>query len=200
MRPSRRCSSPVARCWVLPSSSSSPRRVSSCSSSTCSAAASSFQAQLAERQLFVQLQDCRIFRISRQLNTLLVEPTLPLAEALEALLLLLDTRLLHLGYPTRLGALLVEAIPLFLPALHRCFGLLELCSALLRTRSGQLLLGLKHGKLFAKRRQQGAVMPQVRFGFQPGPLRLAQIILQLAQTLLAMLNALLDAGDVAPTE
>ena len=36
----------------------------------------------------------------------------------------------------------------------------------------------------------------MRFGFQPGPLGLAQIVLQLTQTLLAMLNALLDACDI----
>lgn len=43
-------------------------------------------------------------------------------------------------------------------------------------------------------------MAQVRLGFQAGALGLLQVVLQLAQTLLAVLDALLDPSDIAPTE
>ncbi|MDO2306013.1 hypothetical protein Q2463_26240, partial [Escherichia coli] len=43
----------------------------------------------------------------------------------------------------------------------------------------------------------GTVVPEVRFGFLAGPFGFAQVVLQLALALLAMLDALLDPGDVA---
>jgi len=43
-------------------------------------------------------------------------------------------------------------------------------------------------------------MAKVRFGFQARLFRLAQIVLQLAQALLAVLDALLDAAISPPTE
>ena len=155
-----------------------------------------FQGQLAAGQLFAEFENRRILRVGRQLRLLVLQASLALLHTLKGLLQLLDARLLHLGLPPRFGAALVEAIPLLLPGVHGAFGLFQLGTGFLGRRGAHFLFGGEHVQLFTEGRQQRAVMPQVRFGFQTRALGLAQVILQLTQTLLAVLNALLDPGDI----
>ncbi len=155
------------------------------------------EVHLADRQLLAQLQHRRIFRIGHQQLALIFQTPLALGQAFQALLQLLNARLLHLGGATRLGTALVEAFPLFLPALHGHLGVFQLGAGFLRRCAGQFLLGLEHRQLLAERCQQGAVVAQVGFGFQARLLGVTQVVLQLAQTLLAVLDALLHPGDIA---
>ncbi|CAM5577086.1 hypothetical protein SSTU70S_02918 [Stutzerimonas stutzeri] len=155
------------------------------------------QIEFADRQLFAKLENRRILGIGRKQGALIVQSALALGQPLETLLELGNTRLLYFSRPAWLGTALVEALPLFLPGLHRGFRFFQLTRGFLGRRAGQLLFRFEHGQLFIERRQQGAVVAQVRFGFQPRLFGLAQIVLQLAQALLAVLNALLDACDVA---
>ncbi len=120
-----------------------------------------------------------------------------LGQTLHAGFQLLDARLLHLSLAAWLGGLQVESVPLLLPAVHGGFGFFQGGGGFFGGGAGDFLLGGEHVQLFAEGQQQGAVMAQVRFGLQAGALGFLQIILQLAQTLLAMLNALLDTGNVA---
>ncbi|RMO58632.1 hypothetical protein ALQ37_03750 [Pseudomonas syringae pv. aptata] len=93
--------------------------------------------------------------------------------------------------------MLIEHVPLFLPALHGRFGVFQSDGRLLGGGAGHFLLGLKHLQLFAEGGEQGGVVPKVRFSFLAGTLSFSQVILQLAQPLLTVLNALFDAGNVA---
>ncbi|MCY1521552.1 hypothetical protein D9M68_563670 [compost metagenome] len=155
------------------------------------------QAHFANGQFLGHFQDGRIFRVGGQLDAFVIQPALALQQALEALLQLLDARLLHFCLAARLGAALVEAFPLFLPGMHAGFGLFELGGGLFGGGGAHFLLGTEHLQLFAQGGEQGAVMAQVGLGFLARAFGLAQVVLQLAQALLAMLDALLHPGDVA---
>ena len=72
-----------------------------------------------------QGQDRRVLRVSRQLLTLLGQPALALGQAFQALLQLLNPRLLHLGLPTWLGGVLGKTVPLLLPAVHGALRLFQ---------------------------------------------------------------------------
>ncbi len=153
--------------------------------------------QLAGRQLLVELEHRPVLGVGRQQRALVIQPALTLGEAFQALLQLLDARLLHFRGAARLGAVLVEALPLFLPGLHGGFGFFQLGGGLFGSGAGQLLFRLEHRQLLAERGQQRAVVAKVRLGLKARLLCLTQIVLQLAQALLPMLDALLDARDVA---
>ncbi|KPZ25128.1 hypothetical protein ALO56_200182 [Pseudomonas viridiflava] len=156
-----------------------------------------FEGHVPGGEVFAQFQNRRVFRVGSQQLTLFAQTPLALGQPLHALFQLLDARLLNLSLTLRLGGLLIEDVPLFLPAVHGGFGVFQGDGRLFGGRAGHLLLGLKHLQLFAERGQQRGVVPQVRFGFLAGALGFAQVVLQLTQSLLAVLNALLDAGDVA---
>ena len=157
-----------------------------------------FVGQLAGGQLLTQLKNRCVFRVRCQQGSLFSQAALTLRHTFHAGFQLLDARLQHFGLALRLGRAQVEAVPLLLPAVHGLFGHFQRGGGLFGGGTGEFLLGLKHVQLFTQGRQQGAVMPQVRLGLQARAFGFAQVILQLAQTLLAMLNALLDAGNITP--
>lgn len=156
-----------------------------------------FQGQFGDRHLFVEFEDRRVLGVGRQLATLLLQAPLAILQALQALLQVLDARLLHLGLAAGFGALLVEGIPLLLPGLHALLGLFQGDARFFRGGRAEFLFRCEHGHFLGQGREQGTVMPEVRFGFLAGPFSFAQVVLQLALALLAMLDALLDPGDVA---
>ncbi|SST09220.1 Uncharacterised protein [Acinetobacter baumannii] len=156
-----------------------------------------FQGQFGDRHLFVEFEDRRVLGVGRQLATLLLQAPLAILQALQALLQVLDARLLHLGLAAGFGALLVEGIPLLLPGLHALLGLFQGDARFFRGGRAEFLFRCEHGHFLGQGREQGTVMPEVRFGFLAGPFGFAQVVLQLALALLAMLDALLDPGDVA---
>jgi hypothetical protein len=80
--------------------------------------------------------------------------------------------------------------------MHTQLGFFKASGSFFGASQGQLLLRLEHRQLFTECGQQGAVMPQVRFGLLTATLGLLQIVLQLAQALLAMLDALLHPSNV----
>ncbi len=156
-----------------------------------------FEGHVSGREVFAQFENGRVFRVGRQQLTFLAQTPLALGQTLDALFQLLNTGLLNLRLTLWLGGLLVEDVPLLLPALHRRLGIFQRNGRFLGGGAGHFLLGLKHFKLFAQGGEQGAVVAQVRFGFQTGALGFAQVVLQLAQALLTVLNALLHTSDVA---
>ena len=109
-----------------------------------------FQADFAGGNLLAQFDNRGIFRVGRQLLQLIGETALTLGQTLQALLQLGDSGLLHLGLTPWFGAALVEAVPLFLPAMHGCFGFFQAGGGLFGRRCSQLLLRLEHGQLFAQ--------------------------------------------------
>ena len=155
-----------------------------------------FQGHFAFGQLFAQRHDRRVFRIGSEQYALLLQPTLALGQTFHAGFQLLDARLLHLGLAAWLGGSQVEGVPLFLPAVHGGFGFFQGGGGFFGGGAGDFLLGGEHVQLFAQGQQQGTVMAQVRFGFQARAFGFLQVILQLAQTLLAVLDTLLDPGNV----
>ncbi|MNM65538.1 hypothetical protein D3C81_769890 [compost metagenome] len=156
-----------------------------------------FKHQLAAGHLLTQLQNRGIFRVGAELVALFSQLALALGQTLQRLFELLNTRLLHFGLATWFGRTGVEGVPLFLPAVHGAFGFFQGGRRLFGGGQGHFLLRLEHCQLFAEGRQQGAVMPQVRLGLQARALGFLEVVLELAQTLLAMLDALLDPGDIA---
>ena len=76
------------------------------------------ESQLADSQLLAQFVDGFLLRICGEQVALIDDAPLALCQAFNALLQLLDARLLHFGLTARPGAALVEAVPLFLPAVH----------------------------------------------------------------------------------
>ncbi|MNI13042.1 hypothetical protein D3C73_662520 [compost metagenome] len=148
-------------------------------------------------ELLAERHDRRVFRVRREQGAFFAKTLLAIGQALQAGFQLLDPRLLHFGLTARLGGGEVERIPLLLPAVHGGFGFFQRGSGLFGGGAGDFLLRGEHVQLFAEGQQQRAVVAQVRFGFQARALGLFQVILQLAQTLLTVLDALLDPGNVA---
>jgi len=104
---------------------------------------------------------------------------------------------LHFGLTPGFGGGQVEGVPLFLPAVHDAFGIFQCGGGFFGGGAGDFLLGDEHVQLFAEGQQQRAVVAQVRFGFQTRALGFLKVVLQLTQALLAVLDTLLDPGDVA---
>ncbi|MND57632.1 hypothetical protein D3C81_727720 [compost metagenome] len=125
-----------------------------------------FEHQLAAGHLLTQFENRRVFRVGAKLVALLGQFALALGQTLKGLFELLDAGLLHLCLSTRLGGTSVERVPLLLPAVHGAFGFFQGRRRLFSGGQGHFLLGLKLLELFAQSGEQGAVMPQVRFGFQ----------------------------------
>ena len=206
MRPFRRCNSPWACCCAWPGLLQGLHAISAnaqalrgfCSSACCSPSRVQFTAWP-----FVLLSSsnrCILFRISRQQRLLINARAAGVpASRSSALLKLLYARLLNFSQTSRFSAALVKPVPLFLP------GCASMPSASSRPahwlplpqRQAGFLFRCQHAQFFAQGCQQacghgpnGIRFPDARcFG-------ITQIILQLAQTLLGMLNALLDAGDI----
>ena len=156
-----------------------------------------FQRHFAFGQLLAQFHDRCVFRIGGQQRTFFLHATLALGQALHAGFQLLDTRLLHLGLAARLGGLQVERVPLLLPAVHGGFGFFQGGGGFFGCSAGDFLLGGEHVQLLPKGQQQGTIVAQVRLRLQSRALGFLQVVLQLAQALLAVLDALLHTGNIA---
>ena len=61
--------------------------------------------------------------------------------------------------------------------MHGGFGIFQRRSGFLGGGGGEFLLRLEHRQFFAQGGQQGAVMAQVRFGFQASALGFTQVVL-----------------------
>ena len=147
--------------------------------------------------MLAELHDRRVFRVRRKQRALFAKALLAISQTLHAGFQLLDSRLLDFGLATRLGGGQVEGVPLLLPAVHGGFGFFQRGGGFFGGGAGDFLFRREHVQLFAEGQQQRAVVAQVRLGFQARALGFLQIILQLTQTLLTVLDALLDPGDVA---
>ncbi|MNY07862.1 hypothetical protein D3C86_1406850 [compost metagenome] len=104
--------------------------------------------------------------------------------------------MLDFGLTARFGGGEVERIPLLLPAMHGGFGFFQRGGGLFGGGAGDFLFRGQHVQLFAQGQQQRAVMAEVGFGFQARALGFLEVVLQLPQALLAVLDALLDPGNV----
>ncbi|KPW69291.1 Unknown protein sequence, partial [Pseudomonas syringae pv. broussonetiae] len=146
-----------------------------------------FKGHVTGGEVFAQFQNGRIFRIGGQQLTLFGQTPLAFGQAFDALFKLLNARLLDLRLALWLGGLLIEDVPLLLPALHGRFGVFQGNGRLFGGRAGHFLLGLKHLQLFAQGGKQGGVVAEMGFGFLAGALCFAQVVLQLTQPLLTVL-------------
>ncbi len=81
-----------------------------------------FKGHVTGGEVFAQFQNGRIFRIGGQQLTLFGQTPLAFGQAFDALFKLLNARLLDLRLALWLGGLLIEDVPLLLPALHGRFG------------------------------------------------------------------------------
>jgi len=120
-----------------------------------------FEIELTGGKLLAQLENRHIFRIGSQQRTFVIQPTLTFGQSFQTLLQLLDARLLDLSHAAWLSAELIEAFPLFLPALHGRLRLFQLDGRFLRGGARELLLGLEHRQFLAERGQQRAVVTEV---------------------------------------
>ncbi|RMS16528.1 hypothetical protein ALP71_03018 [Pseudomonas coronafaciens pv. garcae] len=84
-----------------------------------------FEGQVTGGEVFAQLENGRVFRVSGEQLALIGQTSLTLRQSLDALFQLLNTRLLNLRLALRLGRLLVEDVPLLLPVLHGGFGIFQ---------------------------------------------------------------------------
>ncbi|MNZ56899.1 hypothetical protein D3C78_748590 [compost metagenome] len=155
-----------------------------------------FEGRLRLGELLAELHDRRVFRVRREQGALFAQALLTIGQALQAGFQLLDPRLLDFGLTARFGGGEVERIPLLLPAMHGGFGVFQRGGGLFGGGAGDFLFRGQHVQLFAQGQQQRAVMAKVGFGFQACALGFLEVVLQLPQALLAMLDALLDPGNV----
>ena len=108
-----------------------------------------FQGHFAGGEFFAEFENRRVFRVCGEQLSLFAQTPLPFAQSLHAAFQLLNARLLHFGLTPWFGRVQIESVPLFLPAVHGAFGVLQCCGGLFGGCAGDFLFGLEHFQLFA---------------------------------------------------